>query len=230
MNTLYVLLVATTAFMLAACGAPDIPSVAIIERKTFHSLPFSKITGKSFDILIVDESQRGSLEFKEHSDRLASYLIAKGMTRKTPEKGPADYTVFFLFSIAGRERTSSRTVPHFNVTGGTSHFNATTFGNRGASNTYGTVTTYPTLQYAGSSTRISSYTEYTRTLIIRMYSAESMSKKDPTPVFETTALSEGTSRDTTVLVPLLMDGLLFDFPGTSGKSDTQQRPFPIEEQ
>jgi len=230
MKTLQAMLAAVAIALLSACGASNLPSVAIIEMKTYLSLSASNISGKSFDIVIVDENQRGSLEFKEHSDRLASYLVAKGMVRKKTGNVPADYTVFFLFSIAGRERTSSRTIPHFNVTGGTSNFNATTYGNRGTYNTYGTVTTYPTLQYAGSSTRISSYTEYTRTLIIRMYNADGMSKKDGSPVFETTALSEGTSRDTTVLVPLLLDALLFDFPGVSGKSDTQERLFPSEEQ
>ncbi len=209
--------------IITGCAAPDVNLPIEIERKTYHALTPDKITGKSFDIVIADEAHGSSLEFAKHADKLSSYLMAKGMVRKTAGKGPADYTVFFRFNISGRERTASRTVPHFNVSGGTSNFNATTFGQTGTYNTYGTVTTYPTLKDAGSSTHIRSYTEYTRILIVRMYSAEEILKKTPVPIFETTALSEGTSRDTTKLVPALLDGLLFDFPGVSGSSDQQQR-------
>ena len=206
---------------LTGCAVPNRP--VQIDRKTYHSLSAENLAGKTFDVLIVDENQRGSIEFSEHADKLASYLTKSGMIRKTSGKEPADYTVFFLFNIAGRERTAARSVPHFNVTGGTSSFNSTTYGKTGTYNTYGTVTSYPTLQYAGSSTHISSYTEYSRIVIIRMYSAEGMSKKNSAPVFETTAHSDGVSRDTTKLVPVLLDGLLFDFPGVSGSSDLQER-------
>jgi hypothetical protein len=212
---------------ITGCAVPNRP--VQIDRKTYHSLSAENLAGKTFEVLIVDESQRGSLEFSEHADKLASYLTKSGMIRKTAGKEPADYTVFFLFSITGRERTAARSVPHFNVTGGTSSFNATTYGKTGTYNTYGTVTSYPTLKYAGSSTHIRSYTEYSRIIIIRMYSAEGMSKKNSAPVFETTAHSDGVSRDTTKLVPVLLDGLLFDFPGVSGNSDLQERILVQEE-
>jgi hypothetical protein len=216
-----------TLLFITGCAVPNRP--VVIERKTYHSLSADKLAGKTFEVLIVDENQRGSLEFSEHVDKLSSYLTSNGMIRKAAGKEPADYTVFFLFNIAGRERTAARSVPHFNVTGGTSSFNATTYGKTGTYNTYGTVTSYPTLQYAGSSTHISSYTEYSRIVIIRMYSAEGMTKKNAAPVFETTAHSDGVSRDTTKLVPVLLDGLLFDFPGVSGSSDVQERILLQEE-
>ena len=109
---------------LTGCAVPNRP--VQIDRKTYHSLSAENLAGKTFDVLIVDENQRGSIEFSEHADKLASYLTKSGMIRKTSGKEPADYTVFFLFNIAGRERTAARSVPHFNVTGRTSSFNSTT--------------------------------------------------------------------------------------------------------
>lgn len=197
-----------------------------IEKKVFHTLTKEEVVGKTFSVYIEDKDQRNSLEFKSHAKTLAALLSAKGMKEVAETKGsPADFVVFFGFSITGESKTGVGSVPHFTTTGGTSSFNATTTGGGRTYNTYGTVSSYPTLQYAGSSTYSYDYNEYTRDLRVGIYTKLEALKKNPTPAYEGQAFSIGTVRDTTKLVPILLDSLLADFPGKSGTSETLERPF-----
>lgn len=196
-----------------------------IEKKVFHTLTKEEVVGKTFSVYIEDKDQRNSLEFKSHAKTLASLLSAAGMKEIVETPGsPADFVVFLGFNITGQSKTGVGSVPHFNTTGGTSSFNATTTGGGRTYNTYGTVSSYPTLQYAGSSTYSYDYNEYTRDLRVGIYTKLEASKKNPTPSYEGQAFSIGTKRDTTKLIPVLLESLLTDFPGTSGTSETLVRP------
>jgi len=195
-----------------------------IDKKVFHTLSNDQIDGKTFSVYIEDKDQRNSLEFKSHASTLASLLSAKGMKEITQKPGaPADFVVFFGFSITGESKTGVRSVPHFNTTGGTTSFNATTTGGGRTYNTSGTVSSYPMLQYAGSTTYSYDYDVYTRDLRIRIYTKDEAKNANPTPSYEGQAFSIGSERDTTKLVPVLLETLLFDFPGKSGESERLQR-------
>ena len=195
-----------------------------IDKKVFHTLSNEQIAGKTFSVYVEDKDQRNGLEFKSHAKTLASLLSAKGMREITEKPGsPADFVVFLGFSITGESKTGVGSVPHFNTTGGTSSFNATTTGGGRTYNTSGTVSSYPTLQYAGSSTYSYDYDEYTRDLRIRIYTKAETKKANPTPSYEGQAFSIGSKRDTTKLVPVLLETLLFDFPGKSGESERLER-------
>lgn len=197
-----------------------------IDKKVFHILSNDQIDGKTFSVYIEDNDQRNSLEFKSHANTLASLISAKGMKEITEKPGaPADFVVFLRFSITGESKTGVGSVPHFNTTGGTSSFNSTTTGGGRTYNTSGTVSSYPTLQYAGSSTYSYDYDEYTRDLRIRIYTKDAARSANPTPSYEGQAFSIGSKRDTTKLVPVLLESLLFDFPGKSGESERLQRSF-----
>jgi hypothetical protein len=191
-----------------------------IDRKVFHNLAPGVLSGKTFQVVIVQEAHRDSIEFKQHASTLASYLTGKGMRRS---EGATDFVVTLDFTIRGESKTGVASVPHFRTTGGTSSFNATTYGGGKTYNTTGTVSSYPTLQYAGSSSHSYSYNEYTRELSIGIFEGKDWLKGKKSPVFEAQAYSTGTTRDTTLLVPRLIDSLLFDFPAPSGTSDNQIR-------
>jgi len=192
-----------------------------IDRKVFHNLTPINLSGKTFKVVVVQEAQRDTIEFKQHSSTLASYLTGKGMRQS---EGTTDFIVTLDFTIRGESKTGVASVPHFRTSGGTSSFNATTYGGGKTYNTTGTVSSYPTLQYAGSSSRTYSYSEYTRELSIRIFDSKEWLKGGKSPVFEAQAYSAGTKRDTTVLVPRLIDSLLYDFPAPTGTSDNQIRP------
>lgn len=202
--------------VLTGCGTRPME----IDRKVFHNLTQSSLTGKTFKVLILQEKQRDTIEFKQHAATLASYLTEKGMRLS---EGETDYVVTLDFTINGESKTGVASVPHFRTTGGTSTFNATTYGGGRAYNTSGTVSSYPTLQYAGSSSHSYSYNEYTRELSISVFNGNEWIKGKRAPVFEAQAYSIGTKRDTTLLVPRLIDSLMFDFPAPSGTSDNQIR-------
>jgi hypothetical protein len=189
-----------------------------VERKTYHNLNSETFTGKSFQIILLDPAQRDSLEFSSHSNVLASILKSKGMIEaKLTTK--SDYIVAFDFKISGSTQIGSTSTPHFTTSGGTSNFNATTYGNGGSYNTYGTVSSYPTLKYAGSTTEEYSYTEYSRDLTIKIYNQERYNSGDKKPIYETQAFSSGPSRETSKIVPLLIKSLMTNFPLPSGSSD-----------
>jgi hypothetical protein len=195
-----------------------------IEKKVFHTLTDDAVAGKTFGVFIEDKDQSGSLEFNSHTQKLISLLTAKGMKPITETRElQADYIVFFRFSITGDSKTGIASVPRYNTSGGTSSFNATTSGGGKTYNTYGNVSSYPTLQYAGSSTYSYDYDEYTRDLKIRIYTKAETKNANPTPSYEGQAFSIGSKRDTTKLVPVLLEALLFDFPGKSGESERLKR-------
>lgn len=201
---------------LTGCGTRPME----IDRKVFHTLSPGNLPGKTFKVVIVQEKLRDTIEFKQHAATLSSYLTAKGMRIS---EGETDFVVTLDFTISGESKTGVASVPHFRTTGGTSTFNATTYGGGATYNTSGTVSSYPTLQYAGSSSHSYSYNEYTRELSISMFNGNDWLKGKRSPVFEAQAYSIGTKRDTTLLVPRLIDSLMFDFPAPSGTSDSQIR-------
>ena len=195
-----------------------------VERKTYHNLNSETFIGKSFQIIFLDLAQRDSLEFSSHSNVLASILKSKGMIEAKPNT-KSDYIVAFDFKIYGSTQIGSTSTPHFTTSGGTSNFNATTYGNGGSYNTYGTVSSYPTLKYAGSTTEEYTYTEYTRELTIKIYNLDKYNSGDKKPIYETQAYSCGSSRETSKIVPLLIKSLMSEFPLPSGSADRVSIPW-----
>ena len=198
-----------------------------VERKTYHNLQPGFINGKSFNVILSEGMASDSLEFASHSNLLSSILKSKGMC-EAKINSKVDFIVVIDFKIFGENKVRSSSVPHFRTTGGTSNFSATTYtyGTGGGYNTTsGTVNSYPTLEYAGSSSAINTYTEYTRVLSIKFYEFDNYHNGDKNPIYETQAFSSGSSRDTSKIVPLLIKSLMSDFPSTSGLSDTVEIPF-----
>ncbi len=201
-------------FMMGCSGRP-----LEIERKVYHTLAPDSLTGKTFDIIILQDDQRDTIEFKQHSETLAGYLVKKGMKRVASSP---DYIVTFDFTISGESKTGVVSTPHFTTTGGTSSFSATTYGGGRPSTTYGTVNSAPTTRYAGSSSNSYDYTEYTRQLNIRMYHGKSWSNGKRDTLFEAQAYSQGSMRNTTKLVPAIIAALMYDFPAISGTSNVER--------
>ena len=204
-----------TIFLLCGCAA-----TVQVEKKVFHTVDGVNFKGKTFIVGTADPALSNNLEFRTYTDLISKCLVSKGMVRiPNSEIENSDYSVFYSFSMTSSQEVGSVSVPHFTTTGGTSNFNATTYSSSGSYNTSGTVSSYPTLQYAGSSTSVYSYTNYIRDFKIIIYSTPNFKKGDKTPVYQSTAYSEGSSRDTVRLIPIFINSLLLDFPSVSGKSE-----------
>jgi len=191
-----------------------------VEKKVFHTLDGTNFSGKTFIVGTADPALSNNLEFRNYTDLIAKYLTSKGMKRiPVSEIEKSDFSVFYSFAMTSSQEVGSVSVPHFTTTGGTSNFNATTYSSSGSYNTYGTVSSFPTLQYAGSSTNVYTYTNYIREFKIIIYSTSNFKNGDKTPVYQSTVHSEGSSRDTVRLIPIFINALLLDFPSVSGKSE-----------
>ena len=203
-------------FLLCGCAAR-----VQVDKTVFHTLDGTNLNGKTFIVGTADPALSDNLEFRNYTDLISNYLTSKGMIRiPVSEIEKSDYSVFYSFGMCSSKEVGSVSVPHFTTTGGTSNFNATTYSSSGSYNTYGTVSSFPTLQYAGSSTNVYTYTNYIREFKIIIYSTSNFKKGDKMPVYQSTIHSEGRSRDTVRLIPIFINALLLDFPSVSGKSET----------
>lgn len=216
----YIAALALLSLGLAGCAGPSYVSV---DRKVFHTLPAAAtLRGKKFTLVFADLNQKRSLEFQAHAERVSEYLTNQGLVRANEEVA-ADYTVEILFSISGNEKVVSSSSPVFASTGGTANYSATTFSGGVAATTFGTVTAQPGIQQVGSRTSVSSYTEYSRVFVLKIYQTKGYKPGESLPIYEGVAMSEGTSRDTPKLFPILMSSLLYDFPSKSGVMDHDLR-------
>jgi hypothetical protein len=205
--------------LIAFTGCGTRSSSVSIDRKVFHKLGDSNaLKGKTFAIIFLDDQQGRTLEYQTHAESMAMYLKNKGLEQETGQK-PADLIVELHFEINGQEKVSSSSRAIYGTVGGTASYNTSSFGAGGTVNTYGTVTTMPRVQQVGTATSIGSYTVYARTFTLRIYAANGFKRGESVPVYEGFALSDGTSRDTPRLFPLLMSALMHDFPSKSGVMD-----------
>ena len=203
-------------FCLLAFTGCGTRSKVSIDRKVFHKLGDSNaLKGKTFAIIFLDDQQGRTLEYQTHAESMATYLKNKGMAQATDQKQP-DLVVELYFEINGQQKVSSSSRPVYGTVGGSASYNTSSFGAGGVVNTYGTVTSTPTVQQVGTATTVGSYTEYARAFTLRIYTAGGFKRGESTPIYEGIALSEGTSRDTPKLFPLLMSALIYDFPSKSG--------------
>lgn len=208
------------AIWLVGCGGISHVSV---DRKVYHTLPSADILrGKKFSLVFADPDQRRSLEFQSHGEKVSEYLVNRGLVKSRPD-GPSDYTVEVFFSIDGKEKVVSSSSPVFAPTGGTANYSATTFGGGASATTYGTVNAPPGIKQVGTRTSVSSYTQYARVFAVRIYKTDGFKPGESSPLYEGIAMSEGTSRDTPKLFPILMSSLMYDFPSKSGVMDHDLR-------
>lgn len=177
---------------------------ADVQRKVFHEITLQELKGKKFEVIFAKKEQAESLEFRKHANTAAEYLSRKGMCDVDGSKEKADFVVALDFTMTGENRLNIESSPIFTTT-------------------TGSISRPATIQQVGTSTHSKNYVEYTRTLIIRIFTAEAWANTNRIPVFEAEAFSVGRQRDTTTLVPSLIDALLFDFPAPSGTSNSISR-------
>lgn len=209
-----------TALCLAACSAPERPTIWV-ERKIYHTLPsMVELRSKTYRIDFADQGQARSLELRKHADFLSSRL--KGLGFKETAAGQEAELVFTLyFEILSQDMLRISGGNTTVTSGGTSNHQATVINGGGVSLVSGTSTT-PTSTYQSKAPTLRTDTEYSRMVSIVVHRRGLNGKTSEVPVFEAAAFSEGGTRNTPKIFPALIGSLIHGFPGKSGELDAVQ--------
>ena len=88
----------------------------------------------------------------------------------------------------------------------------------GGGNYNSTTTQTPQYGVVGYSTRQSNDTLYNRGLVFQIHDTIRLKARQPSLIYEAKVISEGICRNLQALVPILIEILMDDFPGESGRT------------
>lgn len=214
MSTRFAIVLVALLAGLIGCGTP--PLQGSVSR--FHVLPGSPQTF----VVIPDQDQADSLEFRSYANLVRQSLQARGWREATMAN--ADVAVFFQYSISqGRQVAFS--YPIFGqVPTGTSITTGTVSTYGSTSNIYATTTRQTTTAVVGSG--VGSRTEFDRALRVLMFSLPTYrATQQMERVYEGEIRSSGSTGDLPSVMPVLVRGLFADFPGASGSTSRVNVPF-----
>jgi len=191
---------------LVSCASPRVESTI----ETHHRLS-SADHGKKVIVLPADEAKAGSLEFAEYAK-----LVEDGLRREGFEIAangePPDLVVFFGYGIdQGRDELHSYALPQFGETGIQSSQTFGTVQSFGyGSGTYSGTTTYtPTYGITGWTPQVGTRQVFTRAAILHIYDLSL--GPEPTKVYETTVVSQGSSSALGEVIDEMVVSLFEDF-------------------
>ncbi|MFN7178457.1 hypothetical protein [Hyphomonas sp.] len=165
-----------------------------------------------------DNVKVSDLQFREYAEQVSRALELRGFKRAAERTLP-DVITFLDYGIgAPQTRTGSYNMPVYGQTGVASSTTTTTgtaTANRFGNTVYGTgtatSTTTNTPQYGviGSTTKVYSYTEYTRYIKVDAhFTSRWEQEKELVPAFTTEIVSTGSSGDLRKLFPIMLAGSL----------------------
>ncbi|NBV38189.1 MAG: DUF4136 domain-containing protein [Verrucomicrobia bacterium] len=166
-----------------------------IERRVFHTIELKDIQGKAFCLAPIDPTIKGSQEYQTEAKNLIPLLTAKGMKfLDNGQSASADYTVTFEFALSSTKNTEAR--PH---------------------ETYGTVSTYPTLIHAAGESTGYSHMHNASQLTLRIYKNVIGSQRGMLVYEGGVSGFYVDDIDQDRLITFLVQALLEDFPSQSGE-------------
>ena len=118
----------------------------------------------------------------------------------------------------GSGKTSVSSSPVIGRTGGGYTDSRGTVLNPAGGMKYYSGSSYSMPTYGVVGTRTSSSTTYTRNLAIDIVDTPSLNSKKPKKIYEGRVVSSGSCGEINYIIDAMMESLLKDFPGTSGKS------------
>ncbi len=192
-------------FLVGALSACAGTKYVVSDVTRFHTLAASN-SGKTFAIVASDEEQEQSLAFKQYADQLNAKLSALGLRQYSGGNGPneADYVVTLKYGVTGPSPDVEGRNSNFHMSFGYGYYNRP-FG-------YGAV--YDPYD------RTETTQLFVRRVELDMYNGASYGTDDQTRVFEGRAVSQGRNGHVETVMPYIIDALLKDFPGPSGKTQT----------
>lgn len=188
---------------------------------SFHTMP-QVLQGKNYYIFPCDE-ESSYLECSSYMNILKQRLAEKGMSEGEIQN--SDYYFFMSYNINGKTVKSSS--PIYGQTGVSSSYTYGTVNTYGNYGTYsGTTVDTPSFGVVGH--RNSERTSYVRALYVDVYAPGKEIRAVPEKVYEGKAVSEGSSDNLSIVMPMIIDSLLENFPGTSGETKTVIKKFNRE--
>lgn len=180
---------------------------------SFHMMP-QGLQGKTFYIFPC-EKESSYLECNSYLDMVKGKLKEKGMNEGEIQN--SDYYFFVSYDINGKSYKSS--VPIYGQTGVSSSY---TYGTVSTSGNYGTYsgTTVNTPQFGVVSRKKVERTTYIRALYVDVYAPGKEIRSVPEKVYEGKAISKGSTDNLSIVMPVIVESLLEDFPGKSGETRT----------
>ena len=192
------------AILLSGCATPLSGKVS-----RFHVLSGSS---QSF-VILPTQDQGNSLEFRSYASLVTQQLRARGWREATLEN--ADVAIFFQYQIS-QEKQVAFSYPVLGQVASNTSYTTGTISTYGNMSTLNATTTRPTtLGVVGTGT--GSRTEFDRAVRLTMYSGPAYrTTRTMDRVYEGEFRSSGSTGDLPTVMPALISGLFFDFPGQSG--------------
>lgn len=192
-------------FVLGALSACASTKYVVSDVTRFHTMS-SAGSGQTFAIVAANEEQKLSLAFKQYADQLNSKLSALGLEQYTGTNGPAnaDLVVTLKYNVTG---------PSPDVEGRGSNFNWT-FGYRYYDRPFG----YGAMHAPYDRTDTTQL--FARRVELDIYKGSTYGSEKQERVFEGRAVSQGRNGHVESVMPYVLDAILENFPGTSGKTHT----------
>lgn len=194
---------AAVLLALSACASPK---YVVSDVTRFHTLS-APVSGQTFAIVALSPDQEQSIAFRQYGDLINARLSALGLKQFSGSAPTgADYVVTLDYQVLG---------PTVDVETHTSNFGFA-FGYSNYRRPFG----YP---YGfGYDPFFDTYTEsrqlFTRRLELDMYKGATYVSGPKQRVFEGRAVSVGLSSQIETVMPYMLDAVLGDFPGQSGRS------------
>ena len=197
------------AIAVALVGCVTQPRVKMVntEIATFHRLPDS-LAGMTF-VMVPSAEQANSLEYSAYAAQVRQGLSSHGLVEAPVES--ASIAVSFRYYIDTGKRVNI-SVPVWGQTGVST---ASTTGTVSDSGYYNATTNY-TPSYGVTGYRNQAINVFTRRLDLVLFDAENRAGGDQKPLYESHAVSTGTSGQLPVISPLMIESVFSDFPGRNG--------------
>ncbi len=204
--------IVAAAAMLLALGACASPRYVVSDVTRFHTLAPSgeSFAGKTFAIVAVSPDQEQSIAFRQFGDLINARLSALGMRQYSgPTPTGADYIATLDYDVRGPSPDVRTSGGNFAFGFGYSNYRRP-FG-YGFGGGYDPFWDYPT-----TDTR----QMFTRRIELDLYRGATYTSGPKQRVFEARAVSTGTNGQIEPVMPYMLDAVLKDFPGQSGRSNT----------
>jgi hypothetical protein len=186
-------------------------SCMVLQSKvtSFHAMPAQSTISGSI-LIIPGKGISPSLELQSYAARIYSHLSKDGLTAAT-SLSDADYIGVFTYGIdSGRNYVYS--TPIFGQTGGGTTFHSgSVYGTGGSASYSGSSFTPATFGITGSRTG-------SDVLFTRVAELSISRRSDSKLVWQGRNVSSGSSGEIAQVLPTMIQALLKDFPGQSGKT------------
>lgn len=212
----YLVALCVLSALLTGCS-----SLVEIKVTAFHLLG-PEGHGNTFWVLPLKDSNDRSVESATYAVQVSEELKRRGWVKIMDPKTPPNFTVWMDYGIdSGRD--VAYTIPIYGqIGGGTAQFSGNVYSGGQSARVDGSVSTKPQFGVVGSqsgSARI--YQRYLRIFIVDRLRSK---PNQPFVVFESRALSEGTTGEIAQVMPFIIRAAFSEFPGVSGKTRTVSLP------